>query len=99
MNADPAENIVKRKLTDKEKNNFSEFMCTFPLKDLNKSYDNDQVEGEMSYMFNIAVDGLKKDIFVYFRNQKNLKQLCNKIDDLLPQECKICFASGDNYKE
>jgi hypothetical protein len=99
MNAKPAEKIVNRKLTDKEKKNFMDFMSIFPLKDLNNSYSNDLVEGEMSYMFNLSVGSLKKDIYVYFKSQKNLKQLCDKIDDLLPQECKIYFASGDTYKE
>lgn len=95
-NADPAETPVNRELTEKEKKNFNDFMSAFPLKDLNNSYSNDQVEGEMSFMFHIVIDGLKKDIYVYFRSQKNLKQLCDKIDDLIPQECKIYFSSDDN---
>jgi len=81
----PGEIMIKRGLTDSEKNRIGRFLAGFPLESLEERYADDIVTGNMHYEFDIRVHNLSKHIYVYYKSQKDLAELSAEIDLLLPK--------------
>ncbi|MBI5218853.1 MAG: hypothetical protein HY958_07980 [Bacteroidia bacterium] len=89
----PPEIVVKRLLTEKEKNSFNDFIKRFPLASLKKEYSDDKVEGESHFIFDITISNQNKQIYVYFSAQKNLQDLSGKINQLIPEPYRIWYET------
>lgn len=84
--------IIDRKLTKKEQADLNGFMKKFPLNKLKKKYENKTIEGEIHYIFDITKDAYKKEIYVYFYTEKNLKKLSQEIDKLIPKDYQMWYG-------
>lgn len=84
FNNEPKEVKVNRNLTPAETKKFTAFLSGFPLAQLKNQYVHSNIEGEIAFRYKINVNSIYKEIYVYYKNQKNLSELNNRINALLP---------------
>ena len=96
FNSEPTVVRVNRNLTGTEVEGFSTFLAGFPLDALRTKYMHESIEGEIAFTYKIRINLKYKEIYVYFKNQKNLTQLNERINSLLPENIHLSLK---NYEE
>ncbi len=61
------------------------------LEGLKDEYVNTGVKGEHHLMYFISIDGIEKEIYVYFEEQEELKQLFEKMMIIVPEEYRLWY--------
>jgi len=74
-NNEKPKTLLDRKLTKAEQKEIDKIMKKFPLKKMKTRYENKLVEGEIHSIYKININGLEKEIYVYFYKEKNLDKL------------------------
>lgn len=85
-NREPEKVLGDRPLTEEEKARMISFLRIFPINDLKKEYANRDVEGEIHRVFDIRINNTRKEILVYFFNQRNIDELMDEILRLFPEK-------------
>ncbi len=77
--------VESRPLTATEKARLGSFFRSFPLARLKDNYSNTTVQGEIHSEYRITVNGIKKNVYVYFMKPTELRPLNAEINRLIPR--------------
>lgn len=83
--------LANKILSIEEAKDFKNFILEFPIDSLQKEYVNNMVKGEHHLIFKIKIDEKFKEIYVYFEEQQDLKELYKRIIELLPVEKRFWY--------
>jgi hypothetical protein len=78
--------VYSNKLTSIQIIKLQNILNVFDLKSLNEKYIDENVEGECHSVYDIKIEGVTKNIYVYFVQVPILKKLDNFIYEILPED-------------
>lgn len=90
-NNEPPQTIVKKDLTRNQAKEFEDYILSFPIDSLRDKYIDNTVEGEHHLQYSITIGEKHKDIYVYFKEQKDLKLLYEKLNEFIPAKERFWY--------
>ncbi len=90
LNSDP-EVIICKILSPSEAKEFEQYMYSFPLDTLEDEYSNKDVRGEYHLEYAITIGEKHKNIYVYFKQQRDLVSLYKRLSHFIPEDAKFLY--------
>jgi hypothetical protein len=85
----PNKEVLSKSLTKDEQKAWADYLTAFPLKTLKESYINEMVLDGMQRTFSFKTTDPEKVIRVSNMRVKEFDDLCNRLNQLLPEKLKI----------
>lgn len=85
----PNKEVLSKSLTKDEQKAWADYLTAFPLKTLEKSYNNVMVSDGMQRTFSFKTPDGEKVIRVSNMRVKEFDDLCSRLNQLLPEKLKI----------
>lgn len=89
----PPREVYSRKLNGRERRRWREFLTSFPLDELEDTYEDLWIVDGLHVYFTCRLGEEEKEIALRNTRQDNLFELCDEIDKFLPEDMKIGIAS------
>ena len=83
--------VYEAVLTDEQSKKVEDFFSSINVDSLKEKYENDQIEGEGSYMFHFRINETRKKVYVYYEYPEELKKICDLFNSLLNVKYWITF--------
>ena len=84
-NAAPPKTVVDRPLSAAENERLQQFVRSFSLDGIKEKYQNERVEGEIHFEYELRLGKQTKNVYVYFRKPADLKGLNEQVNLLIPE--------------
>lgn len=92
----PPEERLNRELTEPEKAEWTAYVQTLGIDELEDVYDNPNVVDGLQQTFDFRIGGKQRQIEVFNRYVPELADLCDKINELVPEDLRMSVATPED---
>jgi hypothetical protein len=85
----PDVTVLRKDLTPGQLKKLDRYFAVYPLGGLEKKYINENIDGDTFTWYNISINSMQKNTYVFYDRPKDLVELNRVINMLLPRQYRL----------